>query len=149
MSTSYYIYETIPVTELFGGRLDKYGVRDGQSPNATADSKCLTDGENNYLWAYGNPVAWFTRYFPNGWPEFILQSIATEFDVEIYSDYDLADAAENGEEAPTPCYVPLEEKPTDEEIERMRADWTAESEALHEKREELRRKWRAEREAAS
>jgi hypothetical protein len=87
MSIDYHINEPIPVTELLGGRLNKYGVRDAQSPKATNDSKCLTDGEN-YLWAYGNPVACFAEYVPNRHPGFILQSIATEFGIEIYSEYD-------------------------------------------------------------
>jgi hypothetical protein len=148
MSTGYYIYGPIPVTELLGGRLDKYGVRDAQSPNATDDSKCLTDGENNYLWAYGNPVNSFARYLPNRYPGFILKSIATEFGVEIYSEHDLIDTAENGEEAPKPSFVPLR-IPTDEEIALMRAAWRAECEALDHEMENLRAKWREEPAAAS
>src|SRR6516165_10299375 len=147
MSTGYYIYEAIPVTELLGGRLEKYGVRDAQSPNATDNSKCLTDGEDNYLWAYGNPVDCFTRYLPNRYPGFILQSIATEFGVEIYSEHDLIDAAEEGAEAPKPWYMPGK-KPTSEEIARLRADWRVECEALDQERERLWAKWQQEREAA-
>jgi hypothetical protein len=89
MSTDYIITTPIPMSELFGERLKKYGIRDAQSPEATDDARCLTDGENNYLWAYGNPVTGFTRYMPNGWPGFILQAIATEFGVEIYSEHAL------------------------------------------------------------
>jgi hypothetical protein len=95
MSTDYYIHESIPVSELLGGRLDKYGIRDAESPKSSDDARCLTDGENNYLWAYGNPVTGFTRYMPNGWPGFILQAIANEFGVEIFSEHD----------EDTPCYV--------------------------------------------
>jgi hypothetical protein len=97
MSTDYFVYEPITVTEFFGGRLDKYGIIDAKSANADDRQRCLTDGENNYLWAYGNPVECFTRYLPNGWPGFILQAIANEFEVEIFSEHD--------EE--TPSYVPL------------------------------------------
>src|SRR6266478_1283477 len=85
MSTDYVITTSIPMSELFGERLKKYGIRDAESPKATDDARCLTDGENNYLWSYGNPVDSFTRCLPNGWPGFILQAIANEFGVEIYS----------------------------------------------------------------
>jgi hypothetical protein len=148
MSTGYYIIdEAIPVCELLGRRLDKYGIRDAQSPNSTDDARCLTDGENNYLWAYGNPVNSFTRYMPNGRPGFILQSIATEFGVEIYSEYDLDYAPEEGEEAPKPSYVPHASQ-TEQEIAAMRADWKTECEALDEEMETLRAKRREERATA-
>jgi hypothetical protein len=150
MSTGYYLLNNeIPVSELLGGQLDKYGIRDAQSSEARDDARCLTDGENNYLWAYGDPVNRFTRYMPNGRPWFILQAIATEFGVKIYSEYDLANAAEEGEETPTPYYVPLDcPIPTQEEIAAMRADWKSECEALDQEREVLRAKWREERATA-
>jgi hypothetical protein len=97
MSTNYFIYEFIPVADLLGGRLDKYGIQDAKSADTDDDQRCLTDGENNYLWAYGNPVECFTRYMPNGWPGFILQAIANEFGVEIFSEHD----------ADQPSYVPV------------------------------------------
>jgi hypothetical protein len=84
---------------------------------------------------------------PNGRPHFILQSIATEFGVEIYSEYDLADAAEKGEEAPKPCYAPIAFQ-TEEEIAAIRADWKSECEALDQEMEVLRAKWREERATA-
>src|SRR6267378_7879816 len=126
MSTDYIITTPIPMSELFGERLKKYSIRDAQSLEATHDVRCLTDGENNYLWAYGNPVTDFTRYMPNGWPGFILQAIATEFEVEIFSEHD--------EE--TPSYVPLG-TPTEEEIAIMRAEARAECEAFDQRMENL------------
>jgi hypothetical protein len=131
MSTDYFIYVPITVTEFVGGRLDKYGITDAKSTDADERQRCLTDGENNYLWAYGNPVECFTRYMPNGWPGFILQAIANEFGVEIFSEHD--------EE--TPSYVPLG-TPTDEEIAVMRAEARAECEALDHEMENLRVTWR-------
>jgi hypothetical protein len=131
MSTNYFIYEFIPVADLLGGRLDKYGIQDAKSADTDDDQRCLADGENNYLWAYGNPVECFTRYMPNGWPGFILQAIANEFGVEIFSEHD--------EE--TPSYVPLG-TPTDEEIAVMRAEARAECEALDHEMENLRVTWR-------
>ena len=94
------------------------------------------DGEANYLWAYGSPVDNFTRYAGNR-PGFILQAIANEFGVEIFS--------EHNEE--TPCYVPLG-TPTDEEVAVMRAEFRAECKALNEEMENRRTKWREEPAAA-
>ncbi len=136
MPTDYIITTPIPMSELFGERLKKYGIRDAQSPEATDDARCLRDGENNYLWAYGNPVTGFTRYMPNGWPGFILQAIATEFGVEIYSEHALYYEEESQEEA-KPSYVPLDTPPTDEAIVLMRAQSRAEREALDQELEAL------------
>ena len=86
MSTGYSVVDVqaIPVAELLGGRLARYGICEAQSQTATDHARCLTDGLENFLWCYGSPVTHFARYFPNGHPGFILRSIATEFDVEIY-----------------------------------------------------------------
>jgi hypothetical protein len=131
MSTNYFIYEFIPVADLLGGRLDKYGIQDAKSADTDDDQRCLTDGENNYLWAYGNPVECFTRYMPNGWPGFILQAIANEFGIEIFSEHD----------ADQPSYVPVG-TPTEQEIAVMRAEARAECEALDHEMENLRVTWR-------
>ena len=83
----------------------------------------------------------FARYMPNGRPGFILQSIATEFGVEIYSEHELDYYySEEGRDEPTPCCLPLD-PPTNEEIVVMRAEWRAECEALDEELEKLRMKW--------
>jgi hypothetical protein len=131
MSTDYSISGFIFVADLFGGGLDKYGITDAKSADADERQKCLTDGENNYLWVYGDPVECFTRYLPNGWPGFILQAIANEFEVEIFSEHD--------EE--TPSYVPLG-KPTEREIAVMRAEWRTECEGLEQEMKNLRVTWR-------
>jgi hypothetical protein len=138
MSTGYYICEPVPVAEFFGGRLDKYGVQDANAPSAGADNRCITDGQNNYLWVYGDPVRSFARYRPSGRPGFMLQTIANEFEVEIFpeDDYD------------EPLYVPSR-KPTEEEIAVMRAAWRSECAELDREIEEFRAKLREERTAAS
>jgi hypothetical protein len=133
MSTDYFIYVPITVTEFVGGRFDKYGITDAKPTDADERQRCLTDGENNYLWAYGNPVECFTSYMPNGWPGFILQAIANEFGVEIFSEHD--------EE--TPSYVPLG-KPTEQEIAVMRAEWRTECVELDRELENFRVTWRGE-----
>jgi hypothetical protein len=129
MSIDYIILFPIPMSELFGDRLKKYGIHDAQLPKSADDARCLTDGENNYLWAYGNPAMVLTHYVPNGLPDFILQAIATEFDVRIYSEHEL----DSGErvERPKPGYVPLD-TPTDEAIALIRAKWRAVCEAFDE-----------------
>jgi hypothetical protein len=128
MSTDYLIKWPIPMSNLFGERLKKYGIRDAQSTKPTDNSRCLVDGENNFVWVYGDPAMVATRYLPNGWPDFILQAIATEFGVEIYTD-----EREYGERnwSASPCYAPLD-TPADEEIALMRAKWRAKCEALDE-----------------
>jgi len=133
MSTGYFVRETIPVAEFFGGRLDKYGIQDANAPKADDDHRCITDGQNNYVWVYGNPVRSFARYMRNGWPGFMLQAIANEFEVEIFPEHD-----EN-----EPSYVPWG-KPTDEEIAVMRAEWRTECAELDREREKVRVTWRGE-----
>ena len=72
-------------------------------------------------------------YHPNGWPGFILQAIANEFGVEIFSEHD--------EE--TPSYVPLG-TPTDEEIAVMRGEWRTECAELDRELENFCVTWRGE-----
>jgi hypothetical protein len=139
MSTDYVSSELITVSDLLGGRLEKYGITDSKSTDENECHRSLTDGENNYLWVYGERfVECFTRYMPNGWPGFMLQAIANEFDVEIFSEHD----------EDTPLYVPLG-KPTEVEISAMRSEWRTECEELDRELEEFRTKWREERTAAS
>jgi hypothetical protein len=68
---------------------------------------------------------------PNGWPGYILQAIANEFGVEIFSEHD----------EDQPSYVPVG-TPTEQEIAVMRAEARAECEALDQEMENLRVTWR-------
>jgi hypothetical protein len=86
MSVDFYpLNKAIRMTDLFDGRLEKHGVREHQTENATPMSRCLTDGEN-FVWAYGgdddNHPVMFTRYAGN-YPMLILDAIVAEFDVEL------------------------------------------------------------------
>ena len=123
------------MSELFEGRLTKYGIQDSRSLAAFAASgissktlsaaefdeetgvlgfdgfnaRCLTDGSGNFLVAIEDPERAETvagienfvlgNYAVKGWPQYILQAIANEFGVNIFSKYD-ADS-----ESP-PCYDP-------------------------------------------
>jgi hypothetical protein len=111
--------------------LDKYGIIDAKSAHADDRHRCITDGENNYLRVDGDPVCCFTRYIPNGWPGYILQAIANEFGVEIFSEHD----------EDQPSYVPLG-TPTEQEIAVMRAEWRTECAELDRELENLRVTWR-------
>jgi hypothetical protein len=95
------------------------------------DNRCIMDGQNNYLWVYGDPVRSFARYRPNGRPGFMLQAIANQFEVEIFFEH----------YEDEPSYVPLG-TPTDEEIAVMRAEWRAECTELDRELENFRVTWR-------
>jgi hypothetical protein len=75
---------------------------------------------------------------PNGRPGYMLQAIANEFDVEIFSEYN----------EDTPSYIPLG-KPTEERIAEMRVEWRAECKELDREMEEFRAKSREEHAATS
>jgi hypothetical protein len=99
--------------DLFGGRLEKHGVREsivepknvhewaaemgfelsagasGKLPGTTEHRRCLTDG-TNYMWVEISKrgfVASITRYGLNG-AQTILEAIAQEFDTDIISEHD-------------------------------------------------------------
>src|SRR5262249_19760508 len=77
------------MADLFDGCLKEVGVHEHQSKEATANSKCLTDGRN-CLWVYGDEkglVSVFSRYGMNA-PQRILQAIADRFHVDIVSEYE-------------------------------------------------------------
>jgi hypothetical protein len=90
MSTDYVADEMILATELFDGRLRKYGILRRFVPGATNNEKrCLTDGVNN-LWVFVNDddsVVRFTRYLPSGDPSKILDVIQNAFKTRIYSEH--------------------------------------------------------------
>ena len=85
MSTDYRPLTPIRMADLFDGRLEKLGVQEQHSDEATPNSKCLTDGRN-FLWFYGNEeglASAFTRYGDNA-PQRILRAISQEFNVKLY-----------------------------------------------------------------
>ena len=88
MSTDYRPLTPIRMADLFDGRLEKLGVQEQHSDEATPNSKCLTDGRN-FLCFYGNEeglASAFTRYGDNA-PQRILRAISQEFNVKIVSEY--------------------------------------------------------------
>jgi hypothetical protein len=91
MSTDYVILPPISASELFDGRLEKFGVREHVNEETTEDHRCLVDG-NNYLWldvADDGNVTGFKRYAPNGNPSRIIDAIFSAFEGhEIFSEYE-------------------------------------------------------------
>src|ERR1700730_10844264 len=89
MSIDYIILFPIPMPELFGDRLRKYGYTTPSRqiqptmPDVSRTVRIITSG----LMAIRQLV--LTHYVPNRLPDFILQAIATEFDVRIYSEHEL------------------------------------------------------------
>ena len=89
MSTNFRLITPVRMADLFDGRLNRVGVHEHQSENATANCRCLTDGRN-FLWVYGNNdgmVSELIRYGMNA-PQSILRAIGAEFAVEIVSEYE-------------------------------------------------------------
>lgn len=90
MSTYYKTSKPIAAQELFGDRLQKHGVAEQVVRSARADTKCLTDEINGYIWVHIDDdglVRSFTRYLPCGNPRHVLAAIEDEFRVKIYSEY--------------------------------------------------------------
>jgi hypothetical protein len=84
MSSEYRPRECMLASELFDGRLKKFGCRErGQG---TEFSRCLTDGRGNYLFVWiddaGRAVE-FTRHGSCNDPHHILTAIAESFETEI------------------------------------------------------------------
>jgi hypothetical protein len=117
MSTDFQLKRPITATDLFGGRLDKHGVREhiakrqdmpewatelepgfalppeapGETqPGTMAQMRCLTDG-TNYVWVEISKrgfVAMLTRYGDSD-PNAILDAIEAEFDTAIISEHEM------------------------------------------------------------
>jgi hypothetical protein len=52
MSIDFVTSSLVPASEMFDGRLGKFGVREYVDPdNKRTDCRCLTDGVN-FMWAY-------------------------------------------------------------------------------------------------
>jgi hypothetical protein len=96
MSIDFRPLTPIRMSDLFDGRLASAGVYEHRvkaehdvklrNPNA----RCLTDGKN-FLWVFSNEegfVSSFTRWMPNGDPQYILSVIVDDFEVEIVSEYE-------------------------------------------------------------
>ena len=89
MSTDFRLSEKVCACDLFGGQLERFGVREHVGADTSERSRCLTDGRN-YLWVYiadDGFVSSLTRYGANP-PKKILNAIAEVFEIEIFSEYE-------------------------------------------------------------
>ena len=90
MSTSFITSSRILSSDLFDGRLEKFGVREFISEHTNPDSvRLLTDGRN-CLFVYIDEdgfVTCFVRYGANA-PGRIVDAVAEAFDTDIFSEYE-------------------------------------------------------------
>jgi hypothetical protein len=88
MSTDYRISKEVSASDLFGGRLERFGIREHVTPETSETQRCLTDGRN-FVWVWlteDNFVSCLTRYGFNP-PQKILNAISKLLDAEIFSEY--------------------------------------------------------------
>jgi len=79
----------VSACDLFGGRLEDWGIREQADSKTDERNRCLTDGRN-YVWvsiAEDGLVASLSRYGANA-PRKILHAIAETFDTEIFSEHE-------------------------------------------------------------
>lgn len=89
-SIEYVALTPVPMADLVGGRLTKYGIREWVvKGETTRKAKCLTEGRN-FVWAYADKeglVTGFTRYSGN-WTHDIFAAIGEEFGIRIVSEHE-------------------------------------------------------------
>jgi hypothetical protein len=88
MSTDFILSKKVSARDLFGGKLDKFGLREHISSDTTERMRCLEDGRN-CLWVYIDDgfVSYLTRFYGNA-PGKILNAIAEAFETDIFSEYE-------------------------------------------------------------
>ena len=90
MSISFHLLNEVASSDLFDGRLERFGVREHLKPDETSEMwRCLTDGRN-YVWVQVDDqglVCFLTRYAGNVAKK-ILNAIAEAFDTDIVSEYE-------------------------------------------------------------
>ena len=89
MSISFHLSDKVSVRDLFGGRLEKFGVREHVNPETSEKHRILTDG-NNYVHVYmadDGFVQSLTRYAGNEARK-ILEAIIETFDTQIFSEHE-------------------------------------------------------------
>ena len=89
MSTSYRPIPAIPFTELFDGRLDKYGVREKAHADSTQRNRYLL-GSDGVLEAYQNDdgTSSFSRRSFTPVPWTVIDALTEEFETELVSEHD-------------------------------------------------------------
>jgi hypothetical protein len=87
MSTRFGFSKKVSAGELFGGKLEKFGVRELVTSDTSEKYRCLTDG-SNYLWVHIHDD-WIVLSRQGGnAPGKIPSAIAEAFETEIFSEYE-------------------------------------------------------------
>jgi hypothetical protein len=89
MSTHFILSRKVSADELFGGRLERFGVREHVASATTEQSRCLTDGRN-CLWVCLTEdgfVGSISRYGANA-PGKIIGAISNAFETYVFSEYE-------------------------------------------------------------
>jgi hypothetical protein len=89
MSVCYCALELLKVGDVFGARLEKYGICERRTNDTSGTFRCLTDGRN-CLWAYCDEDGLMRDFecWGSNSPARILNAISYEFDIQIISEYD-------------------------------------------------------------
>ena len=85
MSTDYILSRNVKAQDLFGGRLDAFGIRE----HMTSNRRCLTDG-HNYLWVYmthDGSVSCLKAQGPNVAGK-IVNAIGELFEIDIFGEHE-------------------------------------------------------------
>jgi hypothetical protein len=88
MSTDYSLEKKIRISDLFDGRLERFGVRE-HILEKKSNKRCLTDGRS-VLWVSADDegfVSYLSRYAGN-LADTILGAIAEAFSTDIFSEYE-------------------------------------------------------------
>lgn len=92
MSTDFRPQKSIPMSDLFDGRLEPYGIREHVDSDWTSvDKRCLFDDGDNHLTIYADDagfVACMSRYGAFNNPGHILGTIANIFETDVFSEYE-------------------------------------------------------------
>jgi hypothetical protein len=84
MSTEYRSRECMPASELFDGRLKKFGC---EAVGRAESDRSLTDGRGNYLFVSVDDAGWAVEFTTRSVdPTRILNAIAEAFDTQIFSE---------------------------------------------------------------
>ena len=90
MSTFYITRPKVSASDLFDGRLEKFGVREHiEKDETTKTERCLTDGRN-CLWVYINDAGLVGRLSRHGInvPGTIMNAIAEESKTDFFSEHE-------------------------------------------------------------
>jgi len=88
VSTDFRPLKQIAMSDLFDGRLERFGIREvWDSERSRQIARCLTDGRN-VLWVGGNVGGHVSNLSHSGQDNHILGAIAETFDCAVVSEHE-------------------------------------------------------------